>query len=74
MKNYVAYFLLLVLVIGLPVAVLTMPWNIAWAHWLQPKAIIGALGWIVVSGALVWGAYRLFKGTMRRSDTGPLEN
>lgn len=74
MKNYVAYFLLLVLAIGLPVAMLTMPWNIAWANWLQPTAIIGTAGWIVVSGALVWGIYRLFKGVARGSDTGPLEN
>ena len=62
------------LAIGLPAAILTMPWNIAWAHWLQSKATIGAVGWIVASGALVWGAYRLFRGTVRGSTTGPLEN
>ena len=73
MKNYVAYFLLLALVVGLPAAVIAMPWNIEWAYWLQPKVMIGTAGWIVVAYALSWGTYRLFKWTERGSDTGPLE-
>ncbi len=74
MKNYVAYLLLLVLIVGLPAAVLSMPWNIDWAYWLQAKVMIGAAGWIVVSSALLWGSLRLSKWLERVSTTGPLEN
>jgi uncharacterized membrane protein len=74
MRNYVAYFLLLVLVVGLPVAVLSMPWSIDWAYWLQAKVMIGAAGWIIVSSALLWATLQLSKWLERMSSASAVEN
>jgi NADH:ubiquinone oxidoreductase subunit 3 (subunit A) len=59
MKYYVAYLLLLILAIGLPIAVFTAPWHIDWAYWLQPKVIEWTMVWGVVSIALIWALCRL---------------
>ncbi|MDP7548507.1 MAG: hypothetical protein QGF20_14545 [Alphaproteobacteria bacterium] len=62
MKYYVAYFLLLVLIVGLPAAILAAPWNIDWAYWLRPRVIEWTVVWSVVVAALLWGFYRLTVG------------
>ncbi len=59
MKCYVAYLLLFIMAVGLPTAVLTAPWNIDWAYWLQPKVIEWSIVWGVISAGLLWGLYRL---------------
>jgi len=59
MKYYVAYLLLLVLAVGLPAAVLTAPWNIDWAYWLQPAVVEWTIAWGIVSIASMWGICRL---------------
>ena len=62
MKYYIAYLLLFVLAVGLPVAVLTAPWPIDWAYWLRPEVIQWTLVWAVSAAALFWGLYHLNVG------------
>ncbi|MBT3371014.1 MAG: hypothetical protein HOA08_00985 [Rhodospirillaceae bacterium] len=59
MKYYLAYFLLLVMVVGLPVAILFAPWNFDWAYWLHPEVFEWTLAWSVVAIASLCGLYQL---------------
>jgi hypothetical protein len=68
MKYFVAYLLLLVMVVGLPAAVLSAPWHIDWAYWLHPVVFEWTLAWSVVAVTALCGLYRL---AACRSETQP---
>lgn len=61
MKYFVAYILLLILVIGLPVAVLMAPWNIDWAYWMQLEVPAWKAAWFALACVLTMGAYQMVR-------------
>jgi hypothetical protein len=62
MKYLVAYVLLLALVVALPVAILTAPWNIDWVYWLKPDVLKWTMTWSAVSSVSIWTIYQLTMG------------
>ena len=62
MKYLVAYVLLLALVVALPVAILTVPWNIDWVYWLKPDVLKWTMTWSAVSSVSIWTIYQLTMG------------
>ena len=62
MKYLVAYVLLLALGVALPVAILTVPWNIDWVYWLKPDVLKWTMTWSAVSSVSIWTIYQLTMG------------
>jgi hypothetical protein len=62
-KYIVAYFLLLVLITGLPIVVFTAPWGIDWAYWMQVDVMAWNAGWIFAAALLLLVLTRLTKRT-----------
>ena len=62
MKYLVAYVLLLALVVALPVAILTAPWNINCVYWLKPDVLKRTMTWSAVSSVSIWTIYQLTMG------------
>ena len=62
MKYLVAYVLLLALVVALPVAIFTVPWNIDWVYWLKPDVLKWTMTWSAVSSVSIWTIYQLTMG------------